>query len=95
MVQEMIASGVDFNQGDYDGRTPLHLAAAEGHIDIVKLLLRLGANPAPVDRWGGRPLDDALRHDRSLVAQLLKEQMGALAAAVSQGDQDAPSSPGN
>jgi glutaminase len=95
MVQEMIASGVDFNQGDYDGRTPLHLAAAEGHIDIVKLLLRLGANPSPVDRWGGRPLDDALRHDRGLVAQLLKDQTGALATAVSQDDRDVPCSPGN
>jgi glutaminase len=94
-VQEMIASGVDFNQGDYDGRTPLHLAAAEGRIDIVKLLLRLGANPSPIDRWGGRPLDDALRHDHGRVAQILKEQMVALAAPVSQGDHDAPCSHGS
>ena len=31
--------GVDMNLGDYDGRTALHLAAAEGHLRCVKFLL--------------------------------------------------------
>jgi ankyrin repeat protein len=31
--------GVDVNMGDYDGRTALHLAAAEGHIRCVRFLL--------------------------------------------------------
>ena len=30
---------IDLNKGDYDRRTPLHLASAEGHLDIVKYLL--------------------------------------------------------
>ena len=30
--------------GDYDGRTPLHLAAAEGNIDVCKFLLKRGLN---------------------------------------------------
>ena len=41
--------------GDYDKRTALHLAASEGHLDVVKLLVEeLGARLSPVDRWDVR-----------------------------------------
>ena len=33
--------GIDMNLGDYDGRTALHLAAAEGHLRCVKFLLEV------------------------------------------------------
>ena len=32
-------SGMDITLADYDGRTALHLAAAEGHWDCVRFLL--------------------------------------------------------
>ena len=32
---------LDMNMCDYDGRTALHLAAAEGHEEIVKFLLEV------------------------------------------------------
>jgi len=51
--------GLDLNSGDYDKRTCLHLAAAAGHIDIVKFLIENGADPSPRDRWGATPLNDA------------------------------------
>jgi len=35
----LYSSGVSFIAGDYDGRTPLHLAASNGHSKIVKYLI--------------------------------------------------------
>jgi ankyrin repeat protein/tRNA A-37 threonylcarbamoyl transferase component Bud32 len=50
---------IDLNEGDYDRRTALHLAAGEGHTKIVEILCKAGSNTNAPDRWGGRPLDDA------------------------------------
>jgi len=55
----------DFGQpvdvGDYDDRFPLHLASAEARVLAVSFLLGISADPNSADRWGGTPLDDALR----------------------------------
>ena len=40
------------NTKDYDRRTPLHVAASEGHHNVVRELLRQGAAPNALDRWG-------------------------------------------
>ncbi len=51
---------VNVNGGDYDARTALHLAAGNGHVRVVEFLCdRAGADVNAVDRWGGKPLDDA------------------------------------
>ncbi|XP_076284014.1 glutaminase isoform X6 [Lasioglossum baleicum] len=53
-------SGMDMTLSDYDGRTALHLAASEGHIDCVEFLIEQCAVPdSPKDRWGKRPIDEA------------------------------------
>ena len=39
IVELLINSGANINQGDINGATPLHLAAREGHLDVVKALL--------------------------------------------------------
>lgn len=44
-------SGVDLNAVDYDGRSALHVAAAEGHIEVIRFLLEnAGADASLRDR---------------------------------------------
>ena len=44
--------GMDMGAADYDGRTAMHLACAEGHLNVVKLLLEhCQVQFDPEDRW--------------------------------------------
>jgi len=76
-MREFVKQGVDPNTGDYDKRTPMHLAASEGLLKVVQFLLdEGGAKVSPVDRWGGTPLDDAIRHKKYDVVELLLARGG-------------------
>jgi len=73
-VQAVLDFGnININSGDYDKRTALHLAAGEGHLDIVEMLCKAGANVNVEDRWGHRPLDDAknAKQNSSAIMKLL------------------------
>ncbi|NKB47232.1 MAG: glutaminase A [Legionellales bacterium] len=70
-VLRLAAIGVDLSSADYDGRTALHLAAAEGHLPLVCYLIKQIDDIAPLDRWGNTPLDDAQRGRHSSIITLL------------------------
>lgn len=50
-LKRMFIKGQDMNESDYDGRTALHICAAEGHLDCVKFLVNVAkVQIDPVDR---------------------------------------------
>ena len=68
----MRQSGVDADAADYDRRTALHLACANGHRKTAELLLGLKADINAEDRWGGTPLADAVVGGHVELAGLLR-----------------------
>jgi hypothetical protein len=66
------SSNIDPNCQDYSKRTPLHLAVAEGHTEIVALLLANGADPHAMDRWGLTPIAEADRKAARVGADPIK-----------------------
>jgi glutaminase len=70
-VRRMLCRGVNPNIYDYDQRTPLHLAASNGHTEVVQYLLHHGADPDNTDRNGNKPIDDAKRGGHKEVIALL------------------------
>ena len=67
-----ILMGADVNARDHDQRTPLHLAAVEGHAEVVRALVKNGADVYQLDRWGGSALTDAEREGRLDVIPVLR-----------------------
>ena len=69
----VVDARIDVNCHDYDKRTPLHIAAAEGREDCVDLLMRGGGNPNFKDRWECSPLDEAKKNGHDALVQRMSQ----------------------
>eukprot|EP00668_Euglena_longa_P048489 GGOE01065557.1.p1 GENE.GGOE01065557.1~~GGOE01065557.1.p1 ORF type:complete len:1121 (+),score=347.12 GGOE01065557.1:70-3363(+) len=64
-LKQFLDQGQSLDVHDYDGRTPLHLAASAGQFATVKFLVEEAKCTLQRDRFGGLPIHDAERsgHD--------------------------------
>ncbi|MFD9550631.1 glutaminase A [Nocardia salmonicida] len=81
-LRALLATGVEAGAADYDGRTALHVAAAEGHLAVVQFLIDHGADASAHDRWGGTPLTDAERGGYTRIADALKRAESSVSTAL-------------
>ncbi|KAA0712074.1 Glutaminase kidney isoform, mitochondrial [Triplophysa tibetana] len=73
-LRRFALSSMDMEQRDYDSRTALHVAAAEGHAEVVRFLLEAcKVNPVPRDRWGNTPMDEAIHFGHHDVVTILQD----------------------
>lgn len=64
LFQVLVCCGIDVNKASDTQMTPLHLAAARGHITAVKILLTAGALKTNVDANGEEPANMICRSER-------------------------------
>ena len=88
LTKNLVDNGLDPKAGDYDGRTPLHLAACSGKLGLLEYFIstiKAGTGGGEgsesrfnvVDRHGYTPLDDADRHGHAAAIVVL-EAAGAM-----------------
>lgn len=73
-IRLLVPNHVSPNIQDYDLRSLLHVASAEGHMEIVKYLVDCGSNVNVLDRWGSSPLSEAIHFAHNDVARYLTQQ---------------------
>jgi glutaminase len=68
------AKGIDMQKADLDGRTSLHIAAAEGHMELVQYLIEIvKVNPQPKDRWDSTPYEYSFRSSNIEMIEYLRK----------------------
>ena len=70
LIEPLLSIGVEINASRY-GRTALHIAAFNGSLSIVQLLIDHGANVNVADMNGHTPLDDAMYRCNKIMINLL------------------------
>eukprot|EP00465_Bigelowiella_longifila_P008093 CAMPEP_0185278694 /NCGR_PEP_ID=MMETSP1359-20130426/61663_1 /TAXON_ID=552665 /ORGANISM="Bigelowiella longifila, Strain CCMP242" /LENGTH=288 /DNA_ID=CAMNT_0027873301 /DNA_START=3 /DNA_END=869 /DNA_ORIENTATION=- len=71
LIERLCIAGADVDSGDYDKRCALHLAAAEGQLNVCKVLVEAKADVDVRDRWGESPIESALQANHKTVFQYL------------------------
>ena len=58
-LKRLLNAKIHVNASDYDKRTAAHIAASEGNVAALKLLVEAGANLSLEDRWGNTVRSEA------------------------------------
>lgn len=77
VIELLCATGADVNARGINDWTPLHHAAAWNDVEVLKILLRQGADPrlrTRIDQYA-TPLEEARNLDKAVAVRLL-EQLG-------------------
>jgi ankyrin repeat protein len=84
VVRDLLKQGGDVNAAQGDGMTALHWAAADGNLELARMLLYAGANPNATTRLGSyTPLHIAAKNGHaSLVEALLQGGADAKASTA-------------
>lgn len=75
-LNDYLKYGINPDEADYDKRCALHLAAAEGVVSCVKILIEYKADVNFADRWGQTPLDEAVASKQRHVIEFLQQNGG-------------------
>ena len=82
MLAYLLHNGGDVNATTLHGQTPLHEAAAAGHEECCRLLLRHGASTSALDAESRTPADVAHLSNQLRVAELLRPRPGEVEAQL-------------
>ncbi|KAJ9504820.1 hypothetical protein QJQ45_020591, partial [Haematococcus lacustris] len=75
-LRRILRSGCDPDAADYDRRCALHIAACEGNLTAVKVLIEEGGATVDFpDRWGNTAMDEATRVGARPVTEFLAPLM--------------------
>lgn len=72
-VSLLLDQGVNVQEKSFEHKTPLHVAVAHCHLEIVHLLLKRGAKPEATERYGQTPLLLAVTGNQTKCLYLLLE----------------------
>ena len=70
-LRRLLRAGIPVNAADYDLRTAAHIAAAEGHVAALKVLVEFGADLTLQDRWQNTVNTEAQKSNTAQVLEYL------------------------
>ncbi|KAI9174634.1 hypothetical protein LWI28_020378 [Acer negundo] len=77
-LKRLVGVGADPKKTDYDGRSPLHIAASKGYEDIIHFLIEKGVDVNISDKLGNTPLLEAIKNGNDRVASALAKAGASL-----------------
>ena len=83
----------DLEMQDENGWTALHKAVVAGHVEIVRILLEMGAKARTFDRWRKTPLDRASESGHENIVELLVKMNAQFFEGVSYSEDPKARSP--